>query len=165
MPKNFVKMVWNWPASPLVSFFILCFSSRRCFPGLQRKSLAFFFTLLILIFLPKLIFYWHRCWRFLLGRWLLTRETVLPPKWVKASSSISQQFFFLGSNQLGLFSPFGPWWLRGVKFGVKCLLISQAGLWVLNPSFQAVGCCMILKVTKMREGRGRTERRICPSSI
>lgn len=39
------KITRNWPTFQLGLFSILCFSPRRCFPGLQRKSLADFFHL------------------------------------------------------------------------------------------------------------------------
>lgn len=43
-----------------------------------------------------------------------------------------------------------------VEFGVlKHILISHAGLWGLNPFLQSIGCLMVLKMTKMREGRKR----------
>lgn len=38
-------IIRNWPTFQLVLFFILCFSPKRCFPGLQRKSVADFFHL------------------------------------------------------------------------------------------------------------------------
>lgn len=106
------KMIRDWPAFPLVLFFILCFSPGRCFPGLQGKSLANFCILPILILLPKLIFYWYRCCRFSLGQWILTRETIFPPKVRenKFQYLFFHWFLFSGLSQFGLFSHFRPWW-------------------------------------------------------
>ena len=62
----------------------------------------------------------------------------------------------------GCFLTLGPD-LKCVYFGYqKDVLVSHAGLWSLNPFLQSVGCFVVLKVTKMREGRKRKREKNLP---
>lgn len=159
-PKDFMgKDKWGLTTISISSFLSPSLLSKKVFfETAEKEPGQFFSSFLFWSFYSNLHFISTSSTDSFLTN-VFNSRTILPPKWVRTHSVFfffNPPIGFCSQDESVLFSHFLALISDVFIFNIKnTCSFHMLALWGLTPFFQSVGYLVVLKVTKMREGRKR----------